>query len=103
MPKEKKEAENVSTDINESKLLGAIAYFLGILAIVLYMIKKDDKFVRFHSVQSIMLSILVMVASMLIMFTSIVLTILTMPLGGIGGLFYVCIFPLALIVLIVVL
>lgn len=40
---------------NESNLLAAIGYIIGILAIIMYLIKKEDKYLRFHSMQSILL------------------------------------------------
>jgi uncharacterized membrane protein len=39
----------------DSNLLAALGYLIGILAIVVYFVKKDDRFVRFHALQSILL------------------------------------------------
>ena len=44
-----------SSDEGERNLLSAIAYIIGIFAILLYLFKKEDKYVRFHSVQSLFL------------------------------------------------
>ena len=53
-PAEKKPAAS-SGGGNESNLLAAIGYIIGILAILLYLVKKEDKYLRFHSMQSILL------------------------------------------------
>jgi len=53
-PVEKKPAAS-SGGANESNLLAAVGYIIGILAIILYLIKKEDKYLRFHSMQSILL------------------------------------------------
>jgi len=47
---------------NESKLYGALAYFLSfITGVLMLFIKPEDKFVKFHSLQSILLGILAIV------------------------------------------
>lgn len=46
----------------DENLEGALAYFLGILTGVLFLVlEKDNKFVRFHAVQSIIVSVAAMV------------------------------------------
>ena len=38
----------------DSNMMGALAYVLGwVTGIILYIVKKDDAFVRFHAMQSI--------------------------------------------------
>lgn len=39
----------------DSNLIAALGYLIGILAIVMYFVKKEDRFVRFHAMQSILL------------------------------------------------
>jgi uncharacterized membrane protein len=39
----------------DSNLIAALGYIIGILAIIMYFVKKDDRFVRFHALQSIFL------------------------------------------------
>jgi len=47
---------------DESKLFGALAYLLGILTgIVVFLVKKDDRFAKFHAMQSILLGVAVFV------------------------------------------
>ncbi len=44
----------------DNKLFAVIAYFFGLLgALVAYFMKKDDPFVKFHAIQSILLNIAV--------------------------------------------
>lgn len=57
--------ESQTTEItNESKLLAAIVYVLGILvAVIIFLLKKDDKYVRFHAAQALLFDITVMLFS----------------------------------------
>lgn len=51
----------------DENLEGALAYFLGILTGVLFLVlEKDNKFVKFHAVQSIIVSVAVMVILMVV-------------------------------------
>ncbi|MCK4319767.1 DUF4870 domain-containing protein [Candidatus Micrarchaeota archaeon] len=79
---------------NESKLLGAISYILGIFALIIYLIKKDDRFVRFHALQSAFLSIVIIVLTILFNIATMVLGALT---AGIGAIAMLCTFPLFLV------
>ncbi len=46
----------------DENLEGALAYFLGVLTGILFLIlEKDNKFVKFHAVQSIIVSVAAMV------------------------------------------
>jgi uncharacterized membrane protein len=48
----------------ESKVFAAIAYFFGtLIALVIYLVKKDDKYVKFHAMQAILFDIALMVVS----------------------------------------
>jgi uncharacterized membrane protein len=71
---------------DESKLFSAIAYILGtLIAIIIFFLKKDDKFTRFHAVQSILLDISVMVLGFTIMVLGfIALIALGMATMGVG-------------------
>jgi len=88
---------------DDSKVLGAIAYFLGFFAILLYLIKKEDKFVKFHSIQSILLNVVWMVVFTVLMIGSMSLTVVTAMMGGIGGLSMLCLPFVGLGVLVIVL
>ncbi|MCP4648259.1 MAG: DUF4870 domain-containing protein [bacterium] len=58
-PVEKKPVESKpaasSGGANESNLLAAVGYIVGLIAIIMYLVKKEDKYLRFHSMQSILL------------------------------------------------
>jgi len=75
--------EKTSIGVDEN-IAGALCYILGIVSgIVLYVLEKDNKFVRFHAVQSII------VFGALIVVQWVVLPILFMVpvLGSIVGVF----------------
>ncbi len=42
-----------SKEESEGRMLSAIGYIIPLIAIIAYFIKKDDRFVRFHGLQSI--------------------------------------------------
>ena len=52
----KKPAENKELQ-KDSNILAAISYLNLLVAVILYLIKKDDKFVRFHAMQSILFEV----------------------------------------------
>ncbi|MBD3397780.1 DUF4870 domain-containing protein [Candidatus Micrarchaeota archaeon] len=54
-PVEKKPAAPPTGGGNESNLLAAAGYIVGLIAIIMYLVKKEDKFLRFHAMQSILL------------------------------------------------
>lgn len=64
------DAESVTTTTEEgpdANLMGALSYVLGfITGIVVYLVEKDDEFVRFHAAQSIAVSALVFGASVVL-------------------------------------
>lgn len=48
----------------ESKVFAAVAYFFGMLiALVIYLVKKDDSYVRFHAMQAILFDIAISIVS----------------------------------------
>ena len=73
-------------------LLAAIAYLVGLLAIVLYFVKPEDKFVRFHSLQALAYSLAVGVVFVVL---SIGLTLLSIVSGGVLGILGFCMIPIA--------
>ena len=48
----------------KNKIWAVIAYFFGVIGILAYFIKKDDPYVRFHAMQSLLVSIVFMVIGM---------------------------------------
>lgn len=52
---------------NESKGFGAVVYLLGILiSILVYLLKKEDGYVKYHAAQAILFDLCVMVVSMVV-------------------------------------
>jgi len=56
----------------DSNLMAALGYLIGLLAIVLFFIKKEDRFVRFHALQSVLLSVAFFVIIVVIVIISVV-------------------------------
>ncbi len=66
MKKSKTIAKKVSA-VSDSNLFGAGAYLLGIITgIVLYLVKPKDKYVKYHAIQSILLTIVVWLAMVIV-------------------------------------
>lgn len=80
---------------SDSNLMAAIGYIIGIFAVILYFIKKDDKFVRFHALQSVAFNIAVFVVFIVF---SILTAVISVVSGGIGGILGLCMFPIMLVV-----
>ena len=51
----------------DSNLMAALGYIIGLLAIVLFFIKKEDKFVRFHALQAVLFSLAFFVIIVVVM------------------------------------
>jgi uncharacterized membrane protein len=66
-------------DGNVTTLIG---YIIGIVALVLIFIEKDNKFVRFHALQSVLWSVSIFVA---IIVVAIVGTILGLVISAVSG------------------
>jgi len=84
---------------NDSKLFGALAYFLSIITgIVVYLMKKDDSYARFHAMQSILAGIAIIVVAIVLFIVEIILAII--PIVGwilsllLGFVFYLGVFVL---------
>ena|GEM_PF-801545 len=67
------EKKSVSGKTNEGHLLAAIGYVIGIFAIILYLLKPDDKYVRFHALQSVLLWVGVIVVMVIFGFITMIL------------------------------
>jgi len=66
----------------DGNITALIGYIIGIIALVLIFIEKDNKFVRFHALQSVIWSVIMWVAVFVV---AIVGTILTMVLSSVNG------------------
>ena len=71
----------------DSNLLAAIAYLLGFFAIIIYFVKKDNRFLRFHSLQATAYSVAWMVVFIGLMIVSAIVSAVTMGIGSICFLF----------------
>lgn len=70
----------------DDKLMGALAYVFGWLSgLIVYFVKKESKFVRFHAIQSILLSVVGgILATVIMVGLWIVGVILAIFTGGLG-------------------
>ncbi len=90
---------------DNDKAFSAISYILGILvALVIYLVKKENGFVRFHAVQSILVDIVVFVISIIAVILFFAIFAIGMVAGGIGvlvafPLFYVAVLAWGLLLL----
>lgn len=66
----------------DGNITALIGYLVGIVALVLIFIEKDNKFVRFHALQSVIWSVILWVGVVVV---AIVGTIITMVLSSISG------------------
>ncbi len=68
-----------------SNIIAALAYLLGIISgIVVYLVKKDDSFARFHAVQSIFFSLSIVVINIVLGIT--VIGAILIPIVGLVAL-----------------
>lgn len=75
----KAEVKTKAKSGGDSNIMGVVAYlFWPLSSIILYLIKKDDSFVKFHAVQSLLLGIVVFVLFVVYMIGSTVLGFVTM-------------------------
>lgn len=103
MPDDKKSTPaKVTAEDNSSKLLAAISYLLGVFAIIIYLLKKDDKFVKFHAMQAVLLNMLWFAVFVLWAVISTILAVVTIPVGGVGGMAWFCVLPIGLVALVAV-
>ena len=64
---------------NDDNLMGALAYILGWLSgLIVFLVKKDSKFAKFHAMQSILLNVVAIVITIIY---GIGLTIVGMVIG----------------------
>ena len=69
----------------DGNITALIGYLVGIVALVLIFIEKDNKFVRFHALQSVLWSVMVIIAWIVIFVVGIVLGFIAgMVADGLG-------------------
>jgi len=70
-----------------SNVAGALAYSLGLITGVLfYLLQKDDRFVRFHAMQSILVSVAYIIAAIGLTILETVLAFMPVPSWIVSGL-----------------
>jgi uncharacterized membrane protein len=91
-PVEAAPAPKKSGKSSDSNLMAVIAYILGPFAILLYLMKKEDRFVRFHSLQSVFYFVAWFVVFIGFLILSTIIAVVTMGIGS------VC-YPLSFLIL----
>jgi len=80
----------------DGNVTALIGYIIGIVALILIFIEKDNKFVRFHAFQSVLYTVgfivVYIVAMILITIITFVLGAMSDILGLIGSLLYLLLF-----------
>ena len=65
-----------------ANLMAAVSYFLGIITgLIVYLMEKNDKYVRFHAMQSILLTVALFIVSIVLGILSMVFAIATLGVG----------------------
>jgi len=97
--KETPAAPAAGSGTDDSKLFGALCYIIGVLVplFVLFTEKKNDKFLVFHAWQSLLLTVVWVVAWIVLAGISFAAAILTSFIGGVGGVVSCLFFPLFLV------
>jgi len=71
MANEQKPDQKSSTGL-DANIAGLICYLIGPFAIIFFVIEKDSKFVKFHAMQSLMLSVAIIVIFTVLTFIPII-------------------------------
>jgi len=84
----------IGLDGNVAALIG---YPIGIIALVLIFIEKDNKFVRFHALQSVLWSVALTVVLVVVgIVGGILIFAISMASGTLGGIVWLLVFLLCL-------
>ncbi|MBU0586034.1 DUF4870 domain-containing protein [Candidatus Micrarchaeota archaeon] len=87
----------IEKDSNLMATLSYIANFIGLpVSLGIYFMKKEDAYVRFHSMQATILYAASALLGIVLTVLSIVIVIVT---AGVGGLVTICFIPIGLVVL----
>lgn len=70
----------------DGNVTALIGYIIGIVALVLIFIEKDNKFVRFHALQSVLWAVVGTVAIVAVVIVGVILSIIFVQIsGGLAG------------------
>jgi uncharacterized membrane protein len=73
MAEEMKEMKEAATKASDSNVFAAISYLAFVLTgILVYLLKNDDKFARFHAMQSIIVGVVLIVVNIIIGFIALI-------------------------------
>lgn len=73
----------------DGNITALIGYPIGIIALVLIFIEKDNKFVRFHALQSVLWSVaLTILITVFAVIGGILLTVISMASPSLGGILW---------------
>ncbi|MFH1588504.1 MAG: DUF4870 domain-containing protein [Candidatus Diapherotrites archaeon] len=68
---------------SDSKMYGAAAYLFGLITgVIVLLMKPEDKYVKFHAMQSIILNVVMIVVFMVLGFVMTFLSLMLMMVGG---------------------
>ena len=87
---------------DDSRILAAISYVLGIFAIVLYLVKKDDEYVKDHSINAIAWGIWVIVGWIVMLIIASILSIIPFIGFALSAILW-ALFDLGVLVILVIL
>jgi uncharacterized membrane protein len=83
----------LSPSKNDSKILAAISYLFGtIVSLIIYLLAKEDKWLRFHALQALVFDIAFVAVYMVIVVLAFATTFATMGVG------LICVLPLFLVI-----
>ena len=83
--------ECTQEEVNNGKLMAVLAYF-GLLALIPYFVEKDNKYVRFHSIQGLNFYLEGLIATVgltVVMFVSMFLFIIPILGWILGGILFI--------------
>jgi uncharacterized membrane protein len=73
---------------NDSKLYGALAYLLGLITGVLVLLMKpEDKYAKFHAMQSIIFNVLIVVLTVVVSIVMVIGMAVLSLIPGVGPMF----------------
>lgn len=72
----------------DGNITALIGYPIGLVALILLFIEKDNKFVRFHAIQSLLFWVLFTVVFFVLMFVIVFLAFISGTLASLASLLY---------------
>lgn len=101
-PKKEEKSETPSKKEGDSNLMAALGYVINLLglplSLILYFVKKEDKFVKFHALQA---SIFWIATAVVFVALTVVLGIIAVATAGLGAVLFACTPILGLVFLVI--